>query len=103
MSRRFQRRVEDFVCKNCGEAVVGGGYTNHCPICLYSLHVDVNPGDRLAECGGLMAPVAVSAKGDEYRILHRCAVCGAEKWNQAAPEDNFQQLLAIASQQSRHG
>jgi hypothetical protein len=103
MSRTFQRRVEDFVCKNCGEAVVGDGYTNHCPICLYSLHVDVNPGDRLADCGGLMAPVAVSAKGDGYRILHRCTICGAEKWNQAAPEDDFQQLLAIANQQSRHG
>ena len=24
----------------------GNGYTNHCPKCLWSKHVDINPGDR---------------------------------------------------------
>lgn len=99
MFRRFQRRVEDFVCLNCGFAVQGSGYTNHCPRCLHSLHVDIYPGDRLAPCGGLMAPVAVSSKNNSYRILHRCVDCGYEKWNQAAPQDDFEQLLTIAREQ----
>lgn len=99
MSTRFKRNKEDFVCLNCGAQVSGDGYTNHCPHCLYSRHVDVHPGDRAADCGGLMAPVAVSQKDGQYRILHRCQVCGAEKWNQASPQDDFEQLLAIARAQ----
>ena len=51
---RFTRVVEDFTCGQCGAAVTGDGYTNHCPLCLWSRHVDINPGDRAAECGGLM-------------------------------------------------
>ncbi|MEK7158524.1 MAG: RNHCP domain-containing protein, partial [Patescibacteria group bacterium] len=46
MSRTFQRRVEDFTCESCGAQVTGDGYTNHCPQCLVSKHVDVYPGDR---------------------------------------------------------
>jgi DNA-directed RNA polymerase subunit RPC12/RpoP len=34
---------ESFVCKNCGREVVpegaGSQHRNHCPNCLYSLHV----------------------------------------------------------------
>ncbi|MEX1247901.1 MAG: RNHCP domain-containing protein [Anaerolineales bacterium] len=101
MGRRFQRKIEDFVCLHCGFAVQGGGYTNHCPRCLYSRHVDIHPGDRQAECGGLMVPVAVAGKAGSYRILHRCEKCGADKWNQAAPEDDFEQLTAIAELQGK--
>lgn len=103
MSQRFQRKVEDFVCLQCGLEVTGDGYTNHCPRCLWSRHVDLQPGDRLAECGGAMAPVAVDGGAKSYRILHRCQICGAEKWNQAAPEDNFQELLAIAQRKPFSG
>lgn len=39
---------ETFVCKNCGRTVVpegaGSDHRNHCPNCLYSLHVDIEPG-----------------------------------------------------------
>lgn len=101
MSRRFQRTIEDFVCGHCGFEVQGTGYTNHCPRCLWSRHVDVMPGDRLADCGGLMAPVAVESKADAYRILHRCQICGTEKWNQASPGDDFDRLVMIAEMQGK--
>ena len=58
-----------FVCRHCGREVLpltGGSYRNHCPFCLYSLHVDIIPGDRASECGGLMEPVGIihnSGKG----------------------------------------
>ena len=94
--RRFQRRIEDFDCLNCGEPVEGDGYTNHCPRCLHSRHVDVNPGDRASDCGGLMAPVALEHDGKKgFVILHRCERCGHEKKNRAAPDDDPEELSSL--------
>ena len=88
-TKKFQRTKEDFTCEKCGFEVVGDGYTNHCPKCLWSKHVDINPGDRAATCQGLMEPVEVELKGGEYVILHRCIECGFEKKNKASKEDMF--------------
>ena len=96
----FLRTIEDFVCDNCGHAVTGSGYTNHCPACLWSKHVDVRPGDRAEQCGGLMEPLAVAGKSREYRLLHHSLKCGLEKWNRAAKADDFEALLQIAARQS---
>lgn len=101
MTRGFTRNVEDFVCAHCGTPVEGNGYTNHCPNCLYSMHVDVQPGDRLATCQGLMAPVRVEPGKEGYKILHRCNLCGYEKRNQSAPEDNFEALLKVIDQETK--
>jgi RNHCP domain len=97
---KFQRRIEDFKCEHCGALVHGGGFTNHCPVCLWSMHVDINPGDRAEPCQGLMEPIAVERKRDEYRIKFRCRRCGQERWNKAAPEDDFEVLLQIAREQA---
>jgi DNA-directed RNA polymerase subunit RPC12/RpoP len=100
-SPRFQRNIEDFRCEHCGRLVEGDGFTNHCPACLWSKHVDIHPGDRAEECGGLMEPVAVENRKDGYRLLFRCTRCGAERWNKTRPEDDFQRLLEIARGQGR--
>jgi hypothetical protein len=42
--RTFQRHAEDFACEHCGHLEEGDGYTNHCTHCLWSRHVDINPG-----------------------------------------------------------
>lgn len=36
---------EEFVCDNCGEKVPKLEYScrNHCPKCLHSKHMDINP------------------------------------------------------------
>lgn len=94
----FLRKKEDFVCEHCGAVVVGSGYTNHCPECLWSKHVDIEPGDRAATCGGLMEPVAVSCVADRYRMTHRCIICGYEKINDSVPEDHFDALLSVVQQ-----
>ena len=94
--KNFQRRKEAFQCEHCGVKVQGDGYTNHCPECLWSKHVDVFPGDRAASCGGLMAPVALSHEGKDDRILHRCVLCGYEKKNKVAESDDFEALLALS-------
>ena len=42
-----------------GGKPAGTQHRNHCPNCLTSLHLDNEPGDRAADCGGQMEPVAV--------------------------------------------
>jgi rubrerythrin len=94
-SKKFQRCQEDFTCLHCGARVRGTGYTNHCPHCLWSRHVDINPGDRASNCLGLMEPIAVQSHRGTYRIIHRCQVCGLEKPNKLAKNDNFEAMLQI--------
>ncbi len=96
MSRKFQRRVEDFACANCGRPVAGDGYTNHCPHCLWSLHVDVNPGDRAETCGGRMSPVAVETAGGQWTIVHECTACGARRRCRTSEADSRDALVALA-------
>ena len=58
----FNELDEAFVCDNCGFHVDRLGYScrDHCPNCLYSKHVDNNPGDRSNKCRGLLKPIGVS-------------------------------------------
>ncbi|MCX6724452.1 MAG: RNHCP domain-containing protein [Candidatus Staskawiczbacteria bacterium] len=97
MSLRFIRRRENFRCENCGTEVVGDGYTNHCSACLYSKHVDVNPGDRMHNCKGLMEPISIEQKKGGYIIVHRCTKCGTEKRNRVAKNDSIDAVMAVAS------
>ncbi len=93
----FQRRVEDFVCEHCGTFVHGDGYTNHCPECLWSKHVDISPGDRAESCGGMMEPVRIEGSTPLYRIVHKCTVCGIERRIDISRKDNMETLLAISA------
>ena len=93
--KNFIRQPEDFICENCGEKVIGGGYTNHCPQCLYSRHVDNVPGDRATPCGGLMAPTGIELEHGEYVLTHKCLKCKVAKRNKTAPDDSFDELVRI--------
>ena len=88
--KRFTKNDSGFACKNCGFEVMPLGKTsrNHCPRCLHSLHVDVMPGDRACDCGGIMRPVFCEPdvkKG--YIITHKCSKCGFVGKNKAALMD----------------
>ena len=96
--KRFTKKKEDFKCENCGQEVKGDGYTNHCPHCLWSKHVDVNPGDRLEECGGLMRPIDVYKQKQEWILTHRCEICGAIKRNKVDENDNFDQVIKLVKE-----
>ena len=92
---------ESFTCKVCGRLVVpegaGSDHRNHCPNCLSSLHVDIEPGDRASDCGGHMEAVAVWVrKNGEWAIIHRCKQCGAFSSNRVAADDNPMMLMSIA-------
>lgn len=88
-------------CKVCGRLVVSAGagsdHRNHCPNCLSSLHLDIEPGDREANCGGIMEPVGVWVrKNGEWAIIHRCRICGHLSSNRVAADDNPMKLMSIA-------
>ena len=92
---------DSFTCKVCGRLCTpgraGSNHRNHCPNCLSSLHVDIEPGDRASDCGGIMEPVAVWVrKGGEWAIIHRCKRCGALSSNRVAADDNPMKLMSIA-------
>ena len=93
--KNFTKVIEDFICEKCGFEVKGNGYTNHCPKCLYSKHVDINPGDRACECKGPMKPIDILQKNGEFIILHKCEKCGFERKNKVAEEDNRSELFRI--------
>ncbi len=61
-----QRRHETFRCGHCNVDVPldapGTAHRNHCPNCLWSRHLDDDvPGDRDADCGSTMEPIAITA------------------------------------------
>ena len=96
--KRFQKNDSGFTCANCGKEVSALGYTsrNHCPHCLHSLHVDVNPGDRASDCGGLLVPVQSlpdAKKG--YIIVSKCKKCGAIRRNKSANDDDTALLIRL--------
>jgi len=92
----FKKTVENFVCENCGHENVGDGFTDHCQKCLWSKHVDIDPGDRLEICGGMMKPIETGDKNGSYRIKNKCQKCGFERWSKVLPLDNFEIATAIA-------
>ena len=80
-----------------GGKPAGTQHRNHCPNCLTSLHLDNEPGDRAADCGGQMEPVAVWVrKNGEWALIHRCRRCGALSANRVAVDDNPMKLMSIA-------
>ena len=92
----FTRTKEDFTCEHCGAEAKGNGYTNHCPKCLWSKHVDIDPGDRTAECDGLMEPTGVLVGGGEYALLHQCIRCNFERKNKVAKSDDFDEVVKLS-------
>ena len=98
---KTHKSKDSFTCKVCGRLVVAAGagsdHRNHCPNCLCSLHLDNEPGDREADCGGIMEPVGVWVrKNGEWAIIHRCRMCGHLSSNRVAADDNPMKLMSIA-------
>lgn len=88
--------MNSFICANCKKQVSlnapGTKNRNHCPFCLWSLHVDDVSGDRNSKCGGLMMPVGKFYKDDgEEMLFHKCQKCGYERWNRVAGDDSFEE------------
>lgn len=95
------RSEAPFICCTCGRTVAcegaGTHHRNHCPHCLHSIHLDNQPGDRAANCGGIMEPVGVWVrKGGEWAVIHRCRRCGVLHSNRVAADDSALKLISLA-------
>jgi hypothetical protein len=94
----FTDKNDGFPCENCGKPVPPAPQTcrNHCPHCLVSKHVDINPGDRLNPCKSLMDPVGYEPNAKKGVVLvFRCRHCGAVTKNLAAKDDDYDAILKI--------
>ena len=96
--KRFNMIDEDFICENCGYEVKKLNYTarDHCNYCLYSKHVDINPGDRLNDCKGLLKPIEIEKFKDTYKIIYKCEKCGQLHKNIMANDDNMDKIIEIS-------
>ena len=92
-----------FICDCCGQKIMpvtNGGFRNHCPFCLHSKHLDLEPGDRNSQCDGLMKPIGLkysSKKG--FQIIHQCLKCRQKKVNKIAEltvqADDIEELIKL--------
>ena len=95
--KKFTKTIENFECAHCGAMVFGNGYTNHCPHCLWSKHVDNNPGDRASDCGGMMIPISVETAGNGFIITHKCEKCGKTIRQRSSENDDIDTIIEISS------
>lgn len=96
--KNFIMKDEEFTCINCGKLVNKLNYTarDHCPFCLTSIHVDINPGDRLNTCHGLLVPVGVEKFKDSYKIIYKCNKCGINHKNIMARDDDINKIIELS-------
>lgn len=94
----FNELDEGFICESCGKKVDPLGYTSrdHCPYCLYSKHVDINPGDRENSCKGLLKPIGIEKYKDTYKILYECEKCHKHHKNIVAKDDDMNRIIEIS-------
>lgn len=94
------KKNESFICMNCLRRVAPatkGNCRNHCNFCLFSCHVDIEPGDRKHNCKGMMKPVKIERKKSIYYVLHKCIKCGVKKWNKIQEDDKIDSQLILLS------
>jgi len=81
----------------------GTSHRNHCPRCLWSRHLDDEPGDRRCACRSPMEPIAIEVRKDgEWSLVHRCTGCNAIRTNRIAGDDHERSLLSLALRPIAH-
>lgn len=96
--KKFSMLDEGFICNHCGLKVEPLYYTarDHCPFCLYSKHVDINPGDRLNPCQGSFKPIGIETWKNTYKILYQCETCKQKHKNIVAKDDNMDLIIQLS-------
>ena len=89
---------ETFICENCKKEVPKLNYTarDHCPYCLYSKHVDINPGDRQNTCQGLLKPISIEKHKNTYKIIYKCLKCNKIHKNIIAKDDDYEKIISLS-------
>ena len=96
--KTFNMIDESFIWKKCGKKVKKLGYTarDHCPYCLYSKHVDINPGDRNNSCKGMLEPVGIEKFKDSFKIIYLCEKCHKTHKNIMAKDDDMNKIIELS-------
>lgn len=96
--KKFNMIDESFICEKCNNKVEKLEYSarDHCPLCLYSKHVDINPGDRANECKGLLKPIGIEKFKSTYKIIYKCEKCNQLHKNIIAIDDNFDLIVELS-------
>ena len=97
--KKFNHLDEGFICENCQKEVTPLGYASrdHCPYCLYSKHVDINPGDRQNNCKGLLKPIQLEKFKDTFKIIYKCQKCKKDHKNIIAKDDNMTKIIELSN------
>lgn len=97
--KKFQKNNETFICANCGKVTPEHPTSSrdHCIHCLYGLHVDINPGDRLNDCKGLLKPIGLRTKNIKQQIVYKCTKCEKVVYCIIAPDDNREEIVKLGS------
>ena len=100
--KNFTMKDEEFICEQCNKLVSKLNYTarDHCPYCLYSKHVDINPGDRQNTCLGLLKPIGIEKFKNTYKIIYKCTKCNKLHKNIIANDDNMDLIIKLSVQDS---
>ena len=94
----FTKLDEEFICENCKQKIEKLNYTtrDHCNHCLYSKHVDINPGDRQNPCKGLLKPIGIEKFKNTYKIIYKCEKCHQLHKNIMATDDNMDLIIELS-------
>ncbi len=96
--KKFNMIDEPFICEHCKNEVKPLLYSarDHCNYCLYSKHVDINPGDRSNTCQGLLKPIGIEKFKNTYKIIYKCQKCKMIHKNIMAIDDNFDIIIELS-------
>lgn len=101
----FIKNDASFICNHCGRRVEKLRYTSrdHCNYCLYSIHVDIEPGDRLNDCKGTLRPINVEMTNKNEVIIYKCEKCGKIVRNKVADDDSRDEIYKVVENYAKHG
>ena len=96
--KKFNMLDDSFICENCNKNVDKLKYSarDHCPYCLYSKHVDINPADRANPCKGLLKPIEIEKFKNTYKIIYKCRKCNQLHKNIVAKDDNIDLIIELS-------
>ena len=97
--KKFTMVDDEFICENCHKRVPKLEYTarDHCPYCLYSKHVDINPGDRMNKCLGMLVPIGIQKHKNTYKIVYKCSKCNEVHRNIMANDDDYNLIIKLST------
>lgn len=97
--KQFIKNNQTFICDYCNKVVPQHPTSSrdHCCFCLYSKHVDINPGDRQNGCKGLLMPVGIRTANGKTQIAYNCTKCSERVFNITAEDDSKTALQELYS------